>query len=510
MANCNYKVILKDIQNKYKFKIFCTGNGNLSNYYTKNETDTLLENKVNTSDLSTVATSGSYNDLSNKPSIPNKTSDLTNDSNFEVNTNKVTSISSSSTDTQYPSAKAVYDSQDAQDTQISNLQEENDYLTSIINQLPKVTGEGTDLTLNNTLNAKLDLDLKGNTYQGGEPTPDTPQDIEVVTGNNTIKVEGKNLCNGINQNVYSNTAVNQCGTNSADSGLYIPVTSNTYTISTKITQARYRVACSKNIPTPVPQTVYRGVNKDGTSNSITIDTTGYDYLIVNATDLTAIQIEKGSTATTYEAYQSASYQVNLGSIELCEIGTDQDRIYKSNGNWYLHKEVDKVVLDGSNDENLDTLETTNGIELRYYNSLIRLNSSQKNLMPIYSDKFIQTTPEYLWNNVLNGIAVANTSNRIILKITDTSINTLELFKNWLSSNNVTIYYILSTPTDTQITDTTLISQLEAIKEATSYSPQTNISQVYADAPFNITASTLLDLSSILNDLETRVSVLETE
>ena len=32
--------------------------------------------------LSTVATSGSYNDLSNKPTIPSKTSDLTNDSNF--------------------------------------------------------------------------------------------------------------------------------------------------------------------------------------------------------------------------------------------------------------------------------------------------------------------------------------------------------------------------------------------------------------------------------------------
>lgn len=32
--------------------------------------------------LATVATSGSYNDLSNKPTIPTKTSDLTNDSNF--------------------------------------------------------------------------------------------------------------------------------------------------------------------------------------------------------------------------------------------------------------------------------------------------------------------------------------------------------------------------------------------------------------------------------------------
>ena len=109
MANCNYKVILKDIQNKYKFKIFCAGNGNLSDYYTKEQTDALLENKVDASDLSTVATSGSYNDLNDKPTIPTKTSDLTNDSNFEINTNKVTSLSSSSTDTQYPSAKCVYD-----------------------------------------------------------------------------------------------------------------------------------------------------------------------------------------------------------------------------------------------------------------------------------------------------------------------------------------------------------------------------------------------------------------
>lgn len=62
--------------------------------------------------------SGSYNDLTDKPSIPSKTSQLTNDSNFltshqdisgkEDSSNKVTSITSSSTDTEYPSAKAVY------------------------------------------------------------------------------------------------------------------------------------------------------------------------------------------------------------------------------------------------------------------------------------------------------------------------------------------------------------------------------------------------------------------
>ena len=41
-----------------------------------------ISGKADISDLSAVATSGSYNDLSNKPTIPTKTSDLTNDSGF--------------------------------------------------------------------------------------------------------------------------------------------------------------------------------------------------------------------------------------------------------------------------------------------------------------------------------------------------------------------------------------------------------------------------------------------
>lgn len=41
-----------------------------------------LNQKVSRTDLAQVAFSGSYNDLSNKPTIPSKVSDLTNDSQF--------------------------------------------------------------------------------------------------------------------------------------------------------------------------------------------------------------------------------------------------------------------------------------------------------------------------------------------------------------------------------------------------------------------------------------------
>ena len=58
-----------------------------------------ISNKLVTSDLlKTVATSGSYNDLTNKPTIPNKTSQLTNDSGYVTNTGSVASATKATQD----------------------------------------------------------------------------------------------------------------------------------------------------------------------------------------------------------------------------------------------------------------------------------------------------------------------------------------------------------------------------------------------------------------------------
>ena len=51
---------------------------------------TALAAKANSADLATVATSGSYTDLTDKPTIPTNTSDLTNDSDFVVSSNLAT------------------------------------------------------------------------------------------------------------------------------------------------------------------------------------------------------------------------------------------------------------------------------------------------------------------------------------------------------------------------------------------------------------------------------------
>lgn len=55
-------------------------NETLRNYYNKVDVNEMMAGKANSADLAAVATSGSYNDLQNKPVIPNKLADLTEDS----------------------------------------------------------------------------------------------------------------------------------------------------------------------------------------------------------------------------------------------------------------------------------------------------------------------------------------------------------------------------------------------------------------------------------------------
>lgn len=139
--------------------------------------------------------------------VPTKVSDLTNDSGYTTNigtitgitmnseskgtsgtvdlgtvitahqditgkedkSNKITSMTSSSTDTQYPSAKAVYD-------ELEDLKEENSELKQRIedeenNQLIN-TASGTNLNINDTASYPIrEIQVKGNSIQDGTPTP---------------------------------------------------------------------------------------------------------------------------------------------------------------------------------------------------------------------------------------------------------------------------------------------------------------------------------------------------
>ena len=193
------------------------------------------------------------------------------------------------------------------------------------------------------------------------------------------------------------------------------------------------------------------------AGSYTINTTGY------------IQIEEGSTATPYEPY-----------------GSDK---------WYLHKEIGKLVLDGT--ENWGT-----------QNNIFVLNIDDIIQTPAYSfiHKIYLCCSHFLAQGTNYRTSVENLN---IAKIIDggnpkqiginysTLNNDVNAFKTFLQAqyNNdtpVIIYYVLVEPNDILINDTVLIEQLNALYYANSYDGETNISTSYEtdNMPMLFTASAL--------------------
>lgn len=263
---------------------------------------------------------------------------------------------------------------------------------------------------------------------------------------------GKNLCNPAEvTDIFLYNLADKAAYLSGNTSVVIPVEqNNSYTVSTTETQSRYRVAVCDSIPVQGggDVTCYSGSNIDNTSNSVTINSGTHKYLIVNATDLSKIQIEKGSTATTYEPNMS-------GQLELCKIGTYQDYIYSVNGEWYLHKEVGKEDMSALS--GLSVISTGNFIASGFASTYGSVIGEMRSNIFTYSDTGWEKVGKF-------GIAA---SGNMWAMTGDSTITTANI-STWLSNKNAVVYYALATPTDTQITDAALIAQLEALNSATTY------------------------------------------
>lgn len=180
---------------------------------------------------------------------------------------------------------------------------------------------------------------------------------------------------------------------------------------------------------------------------------------------------------------NAFYPYGTDSIELCKIGNYQDYFYKSGSKWYLHKEIGKVALEG--DENW----TADSNGQRAYSSVIANNVLRPTTNDIVliglCDKLPVLSFTDVYINKRDGLSISTSGilSVHIAGVTDIPFNEND-FKIWisqLSNNNITLYYALATAIDTEITDTTLISQLEVIYNAPLYE-QTNITQENNDLP----------------------------
>ena len=395
---------------------------------------------------------------------------------------------------------SVVDNGVANITGLATQKELNLYKT-IYNVLPKVNGEGESITLNNTANAVMKNKLYPTEMsQEGTPTPETPQPIHTISGDNTFNFVGKNRFDWRNprtiQLVKSTSRVA-----SEYSLSSITLQAGTYTLSFPDL-----VMANNNYPLAVELVGVVGgnvvVDKARTFTINEEKTLSYLYISINNNDndnatatFSKIMIESGSSMTSYEPYQSQSKPLNLGELEYNAIGDYKDEFVKVDGKWYLKKTIDKKVLNGS--ENWNKSSSYQG---SFYGAVLNTTGITIPFSQLYCNNFTQMEGSYIAGNYKQGTCFIENLNGTFDCWYDDGTATLQDFKNWLSTHNTIVYYQLSTPTDILLNDT-LQEQIEDIYNQTlSYQGQTNISQVNNDLAFIVESSALRSMTDYGNSL----------
>ena len=283
-----------------------------------------------------------------------------------------------------------------------------------------------------------------------------------------VRLSSKNLFNSdLLSNYYVTSSNSYVSANHIGTEEYFEIKPNTnYTLS--ITEEMYRIFfveydSTKTVITQAAAADADHVSFTSQSNAkyarISFSKTGTTPM-TPSDYANSVQLEESSTPTAYTPYYS---------YELCKIGAYQDYIYKSGDDWYVHKETGKSVLTGDEagwfytaaNNRIATLKTNIGDMV----SPTDANTAMAGL----SDKFRADT----MNNLLataDGCMAISTADYFNLK--DTSWSDLATAKAGIAGT--TVYYALATPTDTKITESTLIADLEALAAGNTYDAETNI------------------------------------
>ena len=350
-----------------------------------------------------------------------------------------------------------------------------------------------------------DYDYEEYTNGQPSPSPDCPQPIKVVTGEQNINVSSRNVFDGelelgnINQwgNVSSNSIIR--------SKNYIKIkSSNTYNFSSSKTIILNNI----QIFFYDENRIFITSNWLYTNRSYFTTPENAKYLrfkINDDTDVSQlIQIEEGTAATTYTPYYSKDYPLSLGTLELAEIGDYKDYIYGSPNNWYKYKCVGKYVLDGETNvlvgkSTTHSAETKGFYQIRISDKHIGSNESGSTNFGISNRfPFVSSSAANAFANNSYGLWWEGNTRYIYMILEQIKLADAN---NWLTTHNTTIYYLLDTPTSEQITDTILIEQLNNLYNAISAQGTTYITCSSAsddNETLQVKASTYKDISSILN------------
>ena len=335
-------------------------------------------------------------------------------------------------------------------------------------------------------------------YVGGtaSPNPTYPQPIEVVTGTQEVKVSGNEFAeietqtlndmkitktdNGyvLNGTASANTTFRATITNPTNSNKTLCVKCDT-----AITNANVQVKTRSSDATQLRSISLSNANAwtIGSSGTGTFEDYYCDIYVKSGTTLSNVLVQpmllEGTFTTSdlskYQPYNEEQTQtISLGSIELCKIGTYQDYLYKSGDKWYKKEQIGKYngkLTYGSSPYN-STYSRTQG----FFDGGWVLSSNPSGLINYYSVVSSGSVNQTL-NNGQSMLRQTTTDNKNTAYIWNTSITDNTTASTYFDNTTFNIYYQLATPIDTEITNSTLVEQLNNLEKLMSYNGTTNIS-----------------------------------
>lgn len=400
------------------------------------------------------------------------------------------------------------------------------------------TSKVSDGVCKNALDVPLvSMGVDGQSYQGENPSPDNPQDIEVIKGFEEgnqyglphgcigLKQSGKNLFNytkiigatikGITCTLEkpNKLVFNGIATGDVYFGLYpnlegqrLILPSGIYFFKETFENMPSGVECVPRI---------RGTQNANIYNNSSFAFNDGDYIfcflyIPNGTvcnDMKLqIQINQGNKELPYEPYHSPKlYPINLNGNSLAKVEDIKDllKIYR-NGDVEIGKNIGKVVLDGSEDikDEWQQLEHVDYIQFYLSDSIFNGNfKDSKGKCNIFNTVF-----DTVWVREKECMAInSSTQYTLQFKFLRSRFANLDQFKQYLSDRYnagipVEVYYELAEPETIKLPS---IEPIELWEGTNKFELITNL-----DTTFEM--EYVVNKDSVLNEVQTAMLEAEIE
>ena len=359
------------------------------------------------------------------------------------------------------------------------------------------TNDGTNFSYSNSNSVILSNKIYGNSIQNGTPTPSTPVEIEsvgdLITDTNdanygkykiSIKVSGKNLFWLKDAtNVSATNQIYNCSNQTFEKTITNPVgvtniisnaAFSNLVYSEQLQSGKTYIWKFHNANLLSTGQYFTLTNADGTTQNwyentpitLTQNATitglkqAYRNYSKDEVESFQIQVEEGSTATSYEPY-SSPVTINLYLNEpLRKIGDYADYIDFSNEK--VIRQIGKYTFKGT--ENWSV--TTGNGKTRAYTTVLKTKADWEKpiLCNIYSYQGLSISYPDINKCSLN----ANVA--FLIGIDGTQFGTTQDYKDWVTSNNFDTYYVLLKPTEENI----IIPEISGLQSIASINVTTQV------------------------------------